>query len=178
MTWVDPVLLVMVGLLGYGGYQRGVVQELFDLLAMIVSLAVALHLMDPLAGLVHAGLRLSLLASRWTVFAVTFLAVAALVLLAGFHVDQMQAKAKAVPDPVKFGLGAILGTLKGLGLAWLMLVTLHHLPLLDDPARRAMHSAPVVRSIQGLQPTFVGVVRVVAPYHVSVWLLPELDQSF
>jgi len=104
--------------------------------------------------------------------------MAVLVLALGMHLDQMHAEDASVPRPVNFGLGAVLGALKGLFMAWLFLLALHHMPLLDRQTRVALHEAPVAQSVQGLQPTFVALGKALIPKDTALWLIPELERRF
>jgi uncharacterized membrane protein required for colicin V production len=178
MTWVDIFLVLLIFFFGFGGYQRGLVRELFDLVILGLGLGVALRFFVPVGEALQLWSGASGPNCKMVAFLVLFLLVAVLVLALGLHLDQMHAEDSSVPRPLKFGLGAVLGALKGLFMAWLFLLALHHLPLVDHPTRMALHTAPVAQSVQGLQPTFVALGRALIPRDTAVWLIPELERRF
>lgn len=178
MTWVDLLLIVLILLLGYGGFMRGVVQEIFDLLVLGVGTAVSLRFFGPLGDWLQPMTGTTSYTAHWIAFVLLFIPVAAAIFALGLHLDQMQSEDTSIPGPLKYGAGAALGALKGLFLGWLVLVSLHHLPLLDGTTLQEMDTAPVVQAVQGLQPTFVAFVDALTPPQVSRWLVPAMDQRF
>lgn len=178
MTWVDFLLLFLIGIMGYGGYLRGLVPELFDLLVLGVGVGVGLHFFGDLAGVLGPLLGMSSFMAHWVAFLALFGPMALMILTLGMRLDQMSEEDKTIPVPLKKGLGATLGTLKGVVLAWLVLVSIHQLDLLDSRDRAAMRHAPVVQSVLGLQPTFVAFTESMTPPQVSKWLVPVMDIKF
>jgi len=122
MTWVDIFLVLLIFFFGFGGYQRGLVRELFDLVILGLGLGVALRFFVPVGENLQRLTGASGPNCKMVAFLVLFLLVALLVLALGMHLDQMHAEDSSVPRPVKFGLGAVLGALKGLFMAWLFLL--------------------------------------------------------
>jgi uncharacterized membrane protein required for colicin V production len=178
MTWVDIFLLLLIFFFGVGGYQRGLVRELFDLVLLGLGLGFALRFFVPLGTALQRVSGAPGPNCKMIAFLAIFLLIALLVLSLGMHLDQMHVHDSSAPRSVKFGLGAILGALKGLFMAWLFLLALHHLPLLEPSTRKALHTAPVAQAVQGLQPTFVLLGRALIPKDTAVWLIPELERRF
>lgn len=178
MTWVDLVLLVLIAIMAYGGYRRGLVPEIFDLLVIGIGAGVALRFFGDFASWLGPTFGMQSLMAHWLAFLAIFIPVATMILALGLRLDQMSEDDKTIPLPVKAGLGAILGALKGIVLAWLVLVSLHQLHILDKADREAMRQAPVVQGVLGLQPTFVAFAESVTPPRVSKWLVPVMDVKF
>lgn len=178
MTWVDLVLVALVLTMAYGGFRRGLARELLDLAFLGLGSAAALHWFGPLGSKLHVLLQIPGQTAHWMAFVLIFLVVAGIVLMLGWHLDQTQSEGVSFSPILTTSLGTILGVVKGLGLAWLVLVALHHLPVLGPADRVRMHEAPVVQAIQGLQPTFVNMIHAFTPVSVSTWLEPELDRHF
>lgn len=178
MTWVDFFLVLLIFFFGFGGYQRGLARELFDLAILGLGLGVALRFFVPVGEVLQDMTGASGPNCKLFAFLALFLVVAAGVLLLGWHLDQLHAEDSSISRPVRYGLGAVLGALKGLLMAWFFLVALHHLPFVDQSTRKALHTAPVVQSVQGLQPTFVALARGLTPAETASWLVPELDRRF
>lgn len=178
MTWVDLVLLILIAIMGYGGYRRGLVPEIFDLLVLGVGAGVALRFFGDFASWLQPVAGMQSLMAHWVAFLGIFIPVAALIFGVGMHLDQMSEEDKSIPHPIKAGIGAVLGTLKGIVLAWLVLVSINQLHMLDATDRARMHDAPIVQGVLGLQPTFVAFTETATPPSVSKWLVPVMDVKF
>lgn len=172
------MLVALVLTMAYGGFRRGLARELLDLAFLGVGSAAALHWFGPLASRLQVLLKLPSQTAHWVAFVLIFLVVAAIVLMFGWHLDQTQEEGVSFSPMLTSSLGTLLGVVKGLGLAWLVLVALHHLPVLEPADRVRMREAPVVQAIQVLQPTFVNMIHAFTPVSVSTWLEPELDRRF
>lgn len=178
MTWLDVVLLGLVAVMALAGFQRGLARELLDLAFLGLGTAAALHWFGPLGPRLQALLGVPSLVAYWLAFVAIFLATAAVVLSVGWHLDHVHPEGVSFSPRLTASLGAALGLVKGLGLAWLLLVILHHLPALRPADRVKMRQAPVVQAVQGLHPTFMNMIHAFTPVSVSVWLDPELDRRF
>jgi len=178
VTWLDVVLLGLLAVMALAGFQRGLAREILDLAFLGLSTAAALHWFGSLGPRLQAMLGVPSQVAHWLAFVIIFLVTAAVVLTLGWHLDHVQADGVSFSPRLTGALGAALGLVKGLGLAWLLLVILNHLPVLGPKDRVKMREAPVVQAVQGIHPTFMNMIHAFTPTSVSAWLDPELDRRF
>lgn len=145
MKWIDVLLIVVLGLAAFKGFQRGFVLELASLVALVAGIWAAVHLSDRVAGVLGIDEENTILA-----FTVTFLVV-----LVGIH---LFARAlTALIDIAQLGLpnkvaGAFFGVLRS---TFLLSVALNLLMGFSGgavPSAEVRDNAMIYGPIQGFAP--------------------------
>lgn len=144
MTWLDVTLVVFIGLVTFGGVRRGLILEFFDWVLIAIASIVALAGYRPLAN-VLSFLGWEQGALRGTTFFLIFVSMAAVIIVVALILDRNYKH--TLPKAVNEWIGGFLGAIKGVLLAWLLVLTLWHLPF-DDSFRERMKRAPVVQWVQ------------------------------
>jgi uncharacterized membrane protein required for colicin V production len=144
LTWLDVILVVIMGLVVFGGYKRGLILEMFDWLVVILAATAAFGAYRAMArALSFLGWDSQTLLG--TSFFVVFCLVGTGVFVLGLMLDRSYRQ--TLPKPVNEACGSVLAFVKSFFLAWLILVMLWHLPF-HESFYASMKTAPVVQGIQ------------------------------
>ncbi|HXE72012.1 MAG TPA: CvpA family protein [Candidatus Nitrosotenuis sp.] len=180
MTWVDAFLVVLILLLMYGGYKRGTIGELFDVLAIAGGAFFTVPIFGTVALWLQDIFDMSNQGARWLAFFLLFVPSWSVIMRLGLHLDQVSREGpNRLAAGVDSALGTLLGLLKGLVLAWLFLVALNYILPAESPTRKNLRDAPVVQSVQsGIGPTVVSTIEFLTPPKTREWLIPALERQF
>ncbi|MBI3925097.1 MAG: CvpA family protein [Armatimonadetes bacterium] len=156
---------MLVGLLTYAGYKRGLVPEIFDIVAIIGSLTAALRLYGPFGAALKSSI-LTAFSDPWAygmAFFMIWIPVALILFTLGLHVDRVTKDEERIPQVVREwgGLAVALG--KSVMLGCLFLGFLGMTPQLTVRDRTSFRTAPVVQAFRNFTPIFYPLVDMMAP---------------
>lgn len=110
MNFIDILILVPLGYAAWRGFKKGLIIEVFTLLALLVGIYAGIHFSDWTAARIAEYFDIEPNYLPVVAFTVTFLAIGAMVFFAGKMLEQM---VKAVNlSPVNKILGVFFGMLK------------------------------------------------------------------
>lgn len=154
MTWLDIMIVLVLGVGIYGGYKRGVVAEAFDVICLLVGLTVACRVQAPLANTLNSGV-LKAWGESWVwgfSFFIVFLPIAVAILTSGFHLDRVTKEQERIPREVSETGGLLIALPKYLILLCLFVAWFNQSWINLDRERGSLRRAPLVQLVRGLNP--------------------------
>ncbi|MEW6278982.1 MAG: CvpA family protein [Candidatus Eremiobacterota bacterium] len=148
MTGIDVLLAVMIVLQAYIGHRRGIIGEVFDVLALAAGAAVGLNLFIPVGRMVQGWTEWADGVVFWFGFLLTFTPAAVVLLLLGMHLDRVTRDGHKIPDDILNWLGAIFAFFKAFLVCWLVLMLLKASPLYTTSAPQEFRYAPVINFVE------------------------------
>jgi uncharacterized membrane protein required for colicin V production len=149
VTWLDGVVIVFIGLIVFGGYRRGLILEVCDLVVLALGLVVTFNVYTHLTAVMVKFLHWNKLTAMYFSFFVIFIPIALLLYILGLNLDKNYKH--VIPKILNDFVGIVLGFGKGLFLAWLLVLTMAYFPM-EEASHKALGKGPVARAIQGLSP--------------------------
>tara|TARA_B100000508_G_scaffold141092_1_gene146374 strand:- start:15882 stop:16526 length:645 start_codon:yes stop_codon:yes gene_type:complete len=110
MNFVDIIIIVPLIYAGWVGFKKGLVIEVFTLLALLVGIYAGIHFSDWTSGLIKDNIDIEGKYLPVVAFTLTFLAVGAIVYFAGKMIERMLKVVNLSPLNKAFGL--IFGLIK------------------------------------------------------------------
>lgn len=104
MNFVDIIIIVPLIYAGWVGFKKGLVIEVFTLLALLVGIYAGIHFSDWTSGLIKDNIDIEGKYLPVVAFTVTFLAVGAIVFFAGKMIERMLKVVNLSPLNKAFGL--------------------------------------------------------------------------
>lgn len=151
MTWLDFTIIIFIGLIVYGGYRRGLILEICDLVVLGLGLIITFNVYSFLVAAMMKYLHWQKLTAQYFSFFLIFTPIALLLYILGLSLDKNYKH--TLPKILNDIVGVILGFGKGLFLAWVLVLTMAYFPL-EEPAHKALGKGAVVRAVQnGVGPT-------------------------
>lgn len=110
MNFVDIIIIVPLIYAGWVGFKKGLVIEVFTLLALLVGIYAGIHFSDWTSGLIKDNIDIEGKYLPVVAFTLTFLAVGAIVFFAGKMIERMLKVVNLSPINKAFGL--LFGVIK------------------------------------------------------------------
>lgn len=110
MNFVDIIIIVPLIYAGWVGFKKGLVIEVFTLLALLVGIYAGIHFSDWTSGLIKDNIDIEGKYLPVVAFTLTFLAVGAIVFFAGKMIEHMLKVVNLSPVNKAFGL--LFGVIK------------------------------------------------------------------
>lgn len=104
MNFVDIIIIVPLIYAGWVGFKKGLVIEVFTLLALLVGIYAGIHFSDWTSGLIKENVDIEGKYLPVVAFTLTFLAVGAIVFFAGKMIERMLKVVNLSPLNKAFGL--------------------------------------------------------------------------
>ncbi|MES2627459.1 MAG: CvpA family protein [Bacteroidota bacterium] len=130
MTFLDFLILIPIGWLGYKGFSKGLIMEIFSLAALLVGLYACIHFTDWTAGWLKETFTESWASAAICVYIITFCGAFAAVYFGGKLVEGLF-KAGGMGVLNKLG-GALIGALKAVLILSALLVAVNTLNAKKD----------------------------------------------
>lgn len=157
MTWIDYLILLVLGLSVLISFWRGAVRELFSLLGWVLAYFAAVQCADDVAALLPAAIEqanLRLLAAYIMVFAVVVLSM---IILGIMLSTVLKTIGLGAFDRL---FGALFGLVRGLMITLVLILAAGLSPLPQSPAWRNSMFSPVFEAagvqVRGLLPDGLG----------------------
>lgn len=180
VVWADFFLVLLVAVLTWAGYKRGVVAELFDVLAIVGSLTLSLRLYSPLGDFLLGNI-LSAFTETWAygiAFFLLWVPSALAIFCLGLHLDRITKDHDRIPKPVREWCGVLAGFGKSVLLGCLLIGLFAQTSFVGKRDLVAFRTAPVVQIFRGIGPAFQPVVTVMAPPAMARRYALALEKNF
>lgn len=112
MNWIDLIILIPIIWLGWRGFRKGLIIEIFTLLALLVGLYIGINFSDFAADILRTKVGFTSDYVPVIAFTITFLCVGAIVYFAGVMIEK--AVNLVAMKMVNKVLGMVLGIIKAL----------------------------------------------------------------
>ncbi|MBI2264095.1 MAG: CvpA family protein [Armatimonadetes bacterium] len=174
MTWVDPVVLFLVGIFVWVGTRRGFVKETFEFLMLTVSFIISSHMYPFLAELLTGFFKTPPAVAGTICFIVTFALIGVLIFLLGAILERIAKLDLA--SPANMTGGGISAFAKGFVLMWFMFLFVSLLPISEGTRQTLGHSF-TVGIIQSQNSTVVSLLQSTASSTFCKTAVPVIEKS-
>jgi uncharacterized membrane protein required for colicin V production len=165
MTWLDFFAILLFGGLLSLAYNRGIVLEVTELIALLTAGFMGFRLFRPIAGFLHSVLfkGWSLLFLQRSSFFLVFILVFLGVFSIGLTIERRMKEEKQIEKLTDKRMGLAFGFFKGAWMMCLILGMMFYLQLV--PAREApkLKSGPFVSAFLGLRSFVTPTIYLMAP---------------
>jgi len=177
MTWLDLLVVFIVGLTIFIASHRGLIMEFFDLLIIVGAFILAIQAKNPLAGVFMDKLSWTPGLANWMGFMLVFVPVGVLIFLLGCYVkDSINAHTK-VPLWMDQLFGVLFGTVKALFFGVMIVVLIGIIPNTSVTFRAATGKGFIVRQVDKLIPSLEQAVIAVSPKKTGKYLAGKIQAA-
>lgn len=161
MIILDIIALIFIVLITYGGYRRGVLLEVFDIVIIFLDLGVTSYLCPYLAKFFKIFIRWPDKTGLIISFTIIFLALGVIFYLIALTIDRA-AKLDVLIKNVNSYAGSIVAFIKSWVLLWIVILMVLLLPLKKE-TREQMHNSFMVKVLKGRTSVMMSLFEVVIP---------------
>ncbi len=180
ISWADIFLGGMVILFTYGGYHRGLVLEVFDILTIVGGFTIALRGYEGLGFFLKNTILFAYTQEGANIIAFILLLVPSglAVIACGLHLDRLAKERDRIPKDVRRWGGMATGFLKSILFGCLFVGLFAQTPYITSSDRVAFRKAPVVQRFRTIAPMFQPLVNIMASSKVAQRYGYVLEKNF
>ncbi|MCD6309863.1 MAG: CvpA family protein [Candidatus Eremiobacteraeota bacterium] len=173
MSWLDLVLLLILGVLIFFSMRRGIIVEFFDILCILGAFCIGSFLKGPVAGLFMKQFDWAVRMANWVGFLLVAIPMLIIIFLIGSYINDTF-KIKLPPGLVTWG-GGVFGTIKAFLIAWIIMMLIASIPGVMPETRYHQGNGFLVRFVDSLSPAIEQGVKVLTPAKVGDQFIEKIE---
>ncbi|MFN4219899.1 MAG: CvpA family protein [bacterium] len=149
------------------GYERGIIAEIADIIALIIGIIVTFNLTEPIAKLINSFIKFPNLSFlNFIVGTVIFFSSIFIVLAIAYGLE-LYSKSSQALDKINRNIGGILAVSKTLLLWWAIFVIISIFPS-DGPLKQFIMDSYSYQFIMYLHPYIISLFQLVFPENINI----------